>query len=214
MASASGGRDLLVNSLKLDWINRRRKAVRNTSEAIIAQANWHLSDPITLTTGLRLTRENRENDAESLIVDNGFGGNLNPVSINGVQLGGFNSDTAGALGANSAAQLAAADAVALQYFGASSYASLTGEQKKQVAAAKSIRLAQLGTLYAPTKAESFRETQPSFVISPSYRINPDVTTYLSWQHGEKAGISQVIVSTGQSFCKPSLKKQILYRCRA
>jgi len=196
---ASGGRDLLVNSLKgLD--KSQTQSVRNTSEAIFAQANWHLSDPLTLTTGLRLTREDRRNTAESLIVDNGFGGNLNPVSINGVPLGGFNSSATGALNpGNSAEQLAQANALALQYFGVANYNTLTPLQKQQVADAKSIRQAQLGTLYSSTKAESFQKTQPSFVISPSYRINDNLNTYLSWQHGEKAGISQVIVSTGQSF---------------
>ncbi|HEY3697695.1 MAG TPA: TonB-dependent receptor [Spongiibacteraceae bacterium] len=197
--NANGGRDLLVNSLKgLD--KSQTQSVRNDSEAIFVQANWHLSDPLTLTTGLRLTQENRKNSAESLVVDNGFGANLNPVSINGVQLGGFDSNaTTGALNANTPAQLAVANAVALQYFGVADYNSLSANQKAQVAAAKGIRLAQLGTLYQATDAESFKKIQPSFVISPSYRINDNLNTYISWQHGEKAGISQVIVSTGESF---------------
>ena len=152
---------------------------------------------------MRLTREDRKNKASSTIVDNGFAGvGLNPAFINGVATGGFNSvaftastdtnNTAGNLEANTAAQLAVANGVALQYFGVASYNSLSQDQKKQIAAAKAIRATQIGTLWTLTDAERFRKTQPGFVISPSYKINEDQTTYLTLQYGEKGGVSQVV----------------------
>jgi hypothetical protein len=42
------------------------------------------------------------------------------------------------------------------------------------------------------EAQPFKETQPAFVVSPSYKINDNLTTYVSWQYGEKAGISQFV----------------------
>lgn len=176
------------------------QSIKNKSTAIFAQANWHLSEPLTLTTGIRLTREDRNNTGSSFIRDNGNGSELNPVSVNGVQLGGFASNSSGVLGANnSVAQLSVADKVANKYFGATinpnnpgaAYNSLTADQKRQVADAKSIRASQMGVLFNQTKAESFRDTQPSFVVSPSYKFSPDQTGYISWQYGEKAGISQL-----------------------
>lgn len=67
------------------------QSIRNKSAAIFGQANWHLSDELTLTTGLRLTQENRDNTGSSVILDNGNGALLNPSVINGVTLGGFDS---------------------------------------------------------------------------------------------------------------------------
>lgn len=200
--STSAGRYLLVNSL--DKLNKgQAQYIKNSSFAVFGQADWHLSEALTLTTGARLTRENRKNKADSTIVDNGAAGvELNPVSISGVPTGGFNSvaftsatntdNTAGNLLTNTAAQLALADKVASKYFGAASYAALTQDQKKQVAAAKAIRVGQIGTLWNLLSGPDFRKTQPGFTVSPSYKINPDQTTYVALQYGEKGGVSQVV----------------------
>lgn len=173
----------------------------NNNQAAFAQANWHLSDPLTLTTGIRLTNEDRSNTASSLIKDNGNGGvGLNPVSVNNVQLGGFASNaTSGALvvGANSAAQLSLADQIAHKYFGVAitgtpgaAYQSLTSGQQAQVAAAKALRQSQIGVLFNTASADPYKAILPAFVISPSYKINDNLTTYVSLQYGEKAGIAQ------------------------
>ncbi|MDR1888934.1 MAG: TonB-dependent receptor [Zoogloeaceae bacterium] len=164
--------------------------IRNKSLALFGQANWHLSEPLTLTTGIRLTRERRTNIGSTFIRDNGSGAALNPVAVNGVQLGGFDSDGAGNLGANSAAQLALANAVAQQYFGAANYGSLTAAQKQQIADAKLTRQAAIGVVFNEAKAKPFNDIQKAFVLSPSYKINENLTTYASVQYGEKAGISQ------------------------
>jgi len=98
---------------------------------------------------------------------------------------------------NSAEQLSLADKVANKYYGVAvtgapgtAYSSLTSAQQIQVAHAKALRQAQIGVVFDETELEKFEETQPSWVLSPSYKINKDITAYLALQHGEKAGISQ------------------------
>jgi len=196
----SNGRYLMQNSLNGVWKNENRQAIDNESAAIFAQANWHISDPLTLTTGLRFTYEKRENPGSSLIFDNGYGAELNPSQVNGVQLGGFDtiSTSNGDLAAGTtAAQAALADQVAFKYFNVASYSALTTAQKKQVSAAKAIRQSTLGVLWNESDPERFEDVLPAWVISPSYKINENLTTYLSWQYGEKAGISQQV--NGASF---------------
>ena len=205
--SVSGGRYLLENSLNGLAVDFNSPAgyqyVRNKSYAAFAQADWHLTHALTVTTGARATREDHETTSDSLITNNGDGGALNPVaSPSGVQLGGFDSNaTSGALtpGKNSAAQLSLADQVANRYFGipitavpGAAYGKLTAAQQSQVAAAKAIRLTQLGVLYGSIDAQPFKKTQPAFVISPSYKFSDTETAYVSWQYGEKAGIAQVV----------------------
>jgi len=170
-----------------------QQSIDNKSAAIYAQANWHLTDALTVTTGARLTHENRRSTDSSYVISNGSAPELNPVAVNGVQLGGFDSDANGALKAgNSADQVALANSVALKYFGVATYSALTTAQQKQVAAAKSIRQTNIGVLFNPVVAQPYRANQPAFSISPSLKLSPDVTTYVSATHGEKAGISQVV----------------------
>jgi len=223
--ATSSGRTLLQDSLSR--LNREQaNQYENESAALFAQANWHLSEPLTLTTGVRLTREDRDTSASALITDNGAGSLLNPSGVNvvnNVNLGGFDSlnaafkinDTTtipkGSLGRlqnnqgvltfvndNSAEQLAVADKLANKYFGAAittpgaAYNSLTNAQKAQVADAKTIRRTQAAALWNTVEAESFEDTQPAFVVSPTYKFNDKLTVYASWQYGEKAGISQVV----------------------
>ncbi|CAL94964.1 TonB-dependent receptor [Azoarcus olearius] len=195
----SNGRYLLENSLNELQVSPLQK-IETQSAAIFGQANWHLTEPLTLTTGLRFTHEDRDNRTSRLIINEGYGAELNPVAVNGVQLGGFSSNnTTGELsGTNSTAQLNVADFVANKYFGTAitatpgqAYASLTAAQKRQVAAAKAIRRTNIGVLWAETKAKGFRETQPTLLLSPSYKVNENLTTYFSAQYGEKAGIAQI-----------------------
>lgn len=191
----AAGRSLMQNSLGRLSMSYNSptgyQSINNKSTAIFGQANWHISEPFTITTGLRLTLEDRTNTGSSYIKDNGNGAELNPVSVNGVQLGGFNSDAKGVLGANNAAQLALANLVAQKYFNAASYSTLTAAQKQQVADAKNIRASNIGVVFNSTEAEAYRAVLPAFVISPSYKFNNNLTAYTSWQHGEKAGIAQL-----------------------
>ncbi|HWV14998.1 MAG TPA: TonB-dependent receptor [Cellvibrio sp.] len=193
----SSGRALLQDSLSRLYRVIDAKYL-NESSAIFAQANWHFSEPLTLTTGVRFTREDRTTHNSALIGDNGAGQVLNAVTVSNVNLGGFDSDSKGLLTANnSAQQLALADALAKKYFGAANYAALDATQHAQVAAAKALRKAQLGVLWNDVDAESFTATQPAFVVSPSYKFNENLTSYFSWQYGEKAGIAQIV--NGRSY---------------
>jgi len=202
--------------------------IRNKSGAVFGQVNWHFSEPFTLTTGIRLTREDRRNRAHTLIKDNGFAPELNPSMVNGVDLGGFDAflntgaarwvlngivvsvNTPGAtlVGAGTAAAPtvalttdtsnaalfaranAQANLVAQKYFGVASWAGLTAAQQRQVADAQAIRRTAIGVVFNPADAQPFKDTQKSFVVSPSYKFSDAYTGYLSWQYGEKAGISQ------------------------
>jgi outer membrane receptor protein involved in Fe transport len=235
----AAGRVLLLNSLanlKTSYNSPTGvQDIRNKSAAVFAQANWHVSEPLTVTTGLRFTREDRSNAGRSEITSNGSAPELNPSIVNGVSLGGFDSfyntattakwvlngnvvpgavpgavsvapgavalttdTTNAALLAQASAQ---ADAAAKKYFGAANWAALTDAQKRQLADAQAIRKSQVGVLFNQRQAESFKSTQPALVLSPTYKFNPNLTGYVSYQHGEKAGISQ-FVNGVSSLVKP------------
>ncbi len=203
----TSGRALLQDSLSR-LTREQANQYDNYSGAIFAQANWHFSDPLTLTTGLRLTREDRNTTSSALIVENGAGTPLNPSAItiiNDVQLGGFNSYATNpdpitgntvVIGAltpdNTPEQIALANTLAQKYYGISDYSTLNATQSRQVADAKALRRTQLGALWNEVEAESYEDTQPAFVISPSYKFSEELSTYLSWQYGEKAGIAQIV----------------------
>jgi iron complex outermembrane recepter protein len=197
----AAGRYLLQNSLA--GLNMAFNSpsglqkINNKSSALFAQADWNLSDEWKVTTGARYTYEKRTNLASSFIKSNGNAPELNPdvvgIGATGLNLGGFSSNaTTGALLAgNSPVQIALADSAANKYFGAASYAALTPAQQKQIADAKNIRKAQIGVVFPATPAEAFKGSLKSFVLSPAYRVNDNISTYVSWQYGEKAGISQL-----------------------
>jgi len=204
--SVSGGRLLLQNSLDRLVMSFNSPAgvqdIHNESLAAFGQVNWHIADAFTLTTGVRFTHEDRQTTSSSGIKDHGSAPELNPAVVNNVNLGGFYSIANGNFDPdhpNSAAQLQTADLVALKYFGVAAtavpggaYQSLTAAQKQQVGYAKAIRQSQIGVVFPTTVAESFQETQPAFVVSPNWKINDNLQSYVSWQHGEKAGISQFV----------------------
>lgn len=190
----AAGRYLLLNSVADLWKQAGQHQIHNRQTAIFAEADWHLSDAFSLATGFRLSRENRRNTVVSPIVQNGLARELNPAVVNGVDLGGFASAANGNLIAdqNSPAQLALADSVALKYFGVATYGALTTGQRAQIGAAKGIRASQIGVVWNPTVAEPYKETQPTWVISPRFRVNENLTAYASYRHGEKGGVPQVV----------------------
>lgn len=186
------GRYLMQNSLNAMWKDTTQ-LIQNKSAAIFGSVNWHISDPFTFTTGARLSDEDRKNSSESYLSDEGNGSALNPVSVNGVPLGGFATSSTGALlASNSAAQIAVANGVALQYFNAPTYAALTATEQKQVAAAQALRKAQIGVLWNDVTAQPFSKTMPTLFFGPSYKLTNNETAYVTYQHGEKAGVAQVV----------------------
>lgn len=174
------GRALMQDSISR-LFTKTRDQIDNTSFAIYGNADWHLSDALKLNTGLRLTQENRHTTSSRLVEDQGYAADLNPLAINNVRLA-----------AAGVTQTQLDDSLARKYFGASSYGALSAAQKQQITDARAIRRARLGSLYAETEAESFEQLLPTFTVSPSYRFNDQYTGYVSWQHGEKAGISQIV----------------------
>jgi iron complex outermembrane recepter protein len=186
------GRVLLLNSLD-NMVKTGYQFVQNEDAAFYANADWHVAKALTVTAGARLTYEHRRSQDSALITDNGYGSLLGPVSVNGVALGGLATNAAGALtpaALANPAQLGAANAAAQQYFNTAAYSSLTSAQQAQFASAQALRAAQIGKLWNLTNSKPLYALQPTFVFSPSYKITPEVTGYLSYQHGEKAGISQ------------------------
>src|SRR5690606_34727068 len=97
--SISGGAALLRNSvsgLKVSTAgNAGWQDILNKSQAAFAQANWYLGDGLTLTTGVRLTREDRRSLSAGYLRDNGDGIELNPAWIGGQYVGGFDSNANG-----------------------------------------------------------------------------------------------------------------------
>ncbi|WP_347989055.1 TonB-dependent receptor [Methylomonas sp. AM2-LC] len=216
-AVINSGNLLLQNSLNNLWLDTNHQDIQNQSEAIFGQANTHLNDDLTLTTGFRVTNEHRENPNSAYIINEGTGALLDPTNINGVNTGyGFNATYANATGAsgcnssttligaatgcagqlqtNTAQQAANADKLAQQYYGVN-YAALTSQQAAQIAAARSIRLSQIGGLFSTAKPV-YNGILPSWNISPSYKLSENYTAYVSWQHGMKAGIAQSLNGVG------------------
>jgi len=180
------GLALLKDSLD-DAIAKGDTIVHTKSSAIYGNATWHTTDELSVNGGLRLTHENRNTTDIRFLTANGAGAALNPVSVRGVALGGFNSTSTGALAAgNTAAQQVLADAVANRYFGAASYSALTAAQLAQVAAAKSLRAGQIGQLISGITSY-YSDNLWTGTLGPSYRFSNDVTGYLTWQYGEKSG---------------------------
>jgi outer membrane receptor protein involved in Fe transport len=174
----------------------------NRTAAAFGQVHWHAGDRFTVTTGFRLTREDRRTRQDNGVADDGFGAALDPGPLSAKSpaafaldpgaYSGFNSNAAGALTTNSAAQLAIANSVAQQYFNVATYGALTAGQQAEVAAAKAIRAGIVYNKQYPTvEAQPYIGTIPSGNVSFSYAFSPAVTSYLSWQHGAKAGISQI-----------------------
>ena len=192
-ANRGAGLALLADSLN-DGIVQGDTWVKTKSTAWYGNATWHIDDAFALTGGLRVTHENRTTTDTRFLEANGAGGALNPVAVRGVALGGFGTAGTGALLAgNTAAQLALADAVANRYFGVGAganpgdaYNSLTAAQKAQVGAAKALRAGQIGQIIGGVTIR-YNDNLFTGVISPSWRISDQYTTYASWQYGEKSG---------------------------
>ncbi len=93
--------------------------IQNESLAAFGQVNWHIADAVTVTTGCASRRKTGRRLRSTGIKDNGSAPELNPDVVNNVVARGIHPRTRPRvlLGpANSAAQLALADQVALQLF--------------------------------------------------------------------------------------------------
>ncbi len=185
------GRYLLENSLS--GLRKIGTAItENSSPAVYANLNWHITEPLSLGTGARVTRETRNASNFAAIGDNGFGAELNDGLFNNRTDGTLTDGTGSDLTTNTPQQIAAANAVALKYFGTANYLALTIAQKQQLADAKALRKSQLGLLYPLVNATPIHKTQLTYNLTPSYEFNKNITGYVAYQHGEKAPVAQVI----------------------
>ena len=216
--ATGAGKQLMVDSLN-GVITQNPNFIDNKTAAYFAEAKWHITDPLTLTTGVRVSAEDRANATNKLFVTEGSGSALDPVSVNGVKLGGFNSYSdsctlnpalvtntlplcKGTTPAHLLGQLidptntsdvAKANSVAQRYFGSTAtYQGLTDAQRAQIGNAKNIRAANVGTLWNQTSGNTFQDILPQANISPSYKFNENITGYTSWKFGQKAGFSQTV----------------------
>ena len=197
------GLAMLKDSLQ-DARKRGDTKIKTLSGAIFAEGELHFTEAFSVIPGLRVTKEHRTATDNINLTANGVGAAFNPVAVRGVQLGGFNSNGNGILvpGGNSAAQLQLADSVAQRYFGAANYAALTPAQQTQVGTAKAIRATQIGQLYNPSNS-SYDDVLFTGQFTPTYKINDDFTTYVSWQYGQKSG-SAINTNGAPSTVKPEL----------
>ncbi|HWV14994.1 MAG TPA: TonB-dependent receptor [Cellvibrio sp.] len=183
------GRLLLLNSLD-GLITQSKNKLDNTSEAIYANFTWEATQKLSLNAGLRFTNEERHTNSRSFIQSEGFAWELDPAVVNNVIL-------------IAADQVQAANnLIAQKYFNLASYDLLNSAQLAQVAAAKGIRAGRIGALYQPVDAEAYEETLPATNLGASYQLNNLDRIFVSWKHGEKAGVSQIVGATqfgGKSF---------------
>ncbi|MBC3873170.1 TonB-dependent receptor [Undibacterium flavidum] len=194
-ANRGAGRAILSEVLD-NAVKRGDTFVETKSLALFGQADWHLNDQLTLTSGLRVSKEDRSSEDVVVLDNNGRGAAFNPVAIRGYDLGGFAANGSGVLASNnSVQQLAVADAIATRYYGialnagelpGTAYNKLSVAQKAQVGAARAIRNAQIGQLIKPIKS-TYKDTLYAFNFTPNYRINDDISVYASVQYGDKSG---------------------------
>ena len=191
--TSSAGRQLMTDSLADLWRKSPQRATNKTL-AFYSSSDWKLADDLNLNAGARFSHERRKLQQESKIIQQGYGADLNPDNAGGFIVDGADP-TFALTGANSAAQIAAADRLALRYFGVATYAGLTDAQRRLINDARTIRAGRIGVLHPLFEAEPVSKNQFTWSVSPSYKINPDVTTYLTLAHGEKSGFSGVLTTT-------------------
>lgn len=184
LSASAAGQALLKDSLNMAY-RSQNTIVENKSVGLNAQADWHLSKPLTLTTGYAISVEDRSTTQGLFLLDPGVGGDLTTAF--------GNSATTTGIGSSAAAQ-AAADRLAARYFGASAtFASLSTANQNLLRDAARVRNGTLqpGSLYPYVKAKPWEGAVQSGVITLTDKLNDAVSVYGSVQYGEKAGIAQV-----------------------
>jgi iron complex outermembrane recepter protein len=182
--ASAAGQALLKDSLNLAY-RSQNTIVENKSIGVNAQADWHLSKPLTLTTGYAISVEDRSTTQGLFLLDPGVGGDLTTAF--------GNSATTTGIGGSAEAQ-AAANRLAARYFGAgATFAGLTAPQQTLLRDAARVRNGTLqpNSLYAYSKAKPWEGVVQSGVVTLTDKINNQLSAYGSVQYGEKAGIAQV-----------------------
>ncbi|WP_229007744.1 TonB-dependent receptor [Methylophilus sp. Leaf408] len=190
LSASAAGQALLRDSLNLAY-KSQNTIVENKSIGANAQADWHLSKPLTLTTGYAVSFEDRSTTQGVFLLDPGVGGDLTTAF--------GNSATTTTVGGSAAAQ-AAADRLAQRYFG-TTYNDLIDDplDTANIARANQLRDAarvrngtlQPGSLYNYRKAKPWDGAVHSAVVTLTDKLSDNISVYGSLQYGEKAGISQM-----------------------
>jgi iron complex outermembrane receptor protein len=208
VANNGAGRALLADSAN-GLYTRQDTTTSTKSLSAYGDVKWQATEQVALASGLRLTHDTRHQTYNSEF-DKGWGSLLNPAATSrGYVLDGFSSNsTTGALGAtNTPAQLLLADQLAQKYFGVTSYASLTAEQQKMVATAKTVRANRIGALITGVTSNYTSPLLATLHLSPSYKFNDELTGYTTLQYGEKAG-TPLVVNGESSRVKPERTKAL------
>ncbi|GGY71728.1 TonB-dependent receptor [Cellvibrio zantedeschiae] len=181
LAASASGQALLRDSLNYAY-KGPYALVKNESKAIFGEANWHLNEAFTLTTGARITQEERNTSLTSLIFDNGVGADLTNA------FGGTTTFTDRIAGGE-----AASDRLASRYFGAAGWSALTAAQKTQLINAAKVRNGTLqpNSVFGLVKAPAWDGELYAGNLSLSDKISESLTVYGTVQYGEKGGIAQV-----------------------
>jgi outer membrane receptor protein involved in Fe transport len=190
LAATAAGQTLLKDSLNFAYKGTDTQ-VKNKSLALYGQADWHLTDPLTLNTGLRVSREDRKTSQSVALLDPGTGADFTTAF--------GNSSTAPAL-VNSTA----ADRLAARYFGAgSTYAGLSAANQTALLNAARVRNGTLqpGSVYVLRDAPAWTGNLFNGNVSLTDKINDDLTTYATLQYGEKGGMSQINSAGASSLVK-------------
>lgn len=173
------GRQLLLNSVD-GLIVQSKNDVDNTSNALYSNILWEATKELNINAGVRVTQEVRNTTSVSFIQTEGYAPELDPASVNNVTL-----IPAANIAANN-------DYIAQKYFNLASYSLLSTAQKAQVTTAKAIRAGRIGQLYQSIDASEYNEVLPTTDLGASYLVNDSDRIFVSWKHGEKAGVSQIV----------------------
>jgi iron complex outermembrane receptor protein len=147
---------------------------KTSSVAVFGQANWHFAERGTLTVGLRDTQEHKT------------GRNRRELDRAGAALtdiDGADSGKAGLYGLDLArpADLAAWNAAKALYLQA---------------------IGGAGSVYDWKGGETIDANSVSWLVSPSWRLAPDVLLYASAAQGEKSGAVEFVTSSGALLGNP------------
>ena len=156
-----------------------------------------------MTTGVRFTKEDRQTTSSTGIKDNGSAPELNPDVVNNVSLGWIHlqcRDRCVLDPATRPRSCALADLVALQVFRrrGDRHAGRRVQQPHRAAARAGGRReghpprADRRGVPDDARRKASKRRSRRWVVSPSWKISEQLSTYVSWQHGEKAGISQFV----------------------
>jgi outer membrane receptor for ferrienterochelin and colicin len=181
LLNANGiGQALLRDSLNLAY-RGTDTFVKNEGVSIYGEAEWHLSEPLTLMTGARVSHEKRRTAKEYVLYDPGIGSELSNAF-------GLTTNTATVVDA------AAANRLAAYYFGAgNTYSTLSSANQALLQNAAAVRNGALSqaALFSRKDAKPWEGQVYAGNVSLTDKINDNLTVYSSLQYAEKPGVAQI-----------------------